>query len=228
VGLIVGLIVRLIVGSATLETYCGPKDGKGPGNVWGPGNPLGFRNPGGPGNFGIPRTCGSERAQRTMRVWEPLRGLRIPAGPTSPYFLYFFKYNCQPIASSALLHFPGSLFESPWDPLGQSYNCDMAWSQPLTGQSYNRDTARLRPYSTFLSPSGACDLPFAGPHLMCMIWSSRAPLEPARAPGPMTLSPVSPPLQGPACLTPFHPCASIQKKKKDPQITKEKKHEKET
>jgi hypothetical protein len=167
-----------------LKNYCGPEDAKGPENVWGPGNPLGFRNPGGLGNFGIPRTCGSERAQRKMRAQEPLRSLRIPGGPTSPYFLYFPKYNCQPIASSALLHFPGSLFESPWDPLGQSYNCDMAWSRPLTGQSYNRDTAGSRPYSTFLSPSGAHDLAFAGPYLMCVIWSSRALLEPARAPGP--------------------------------------------
>jgi hypothetical protein len=133
-----------------------------------------------------------------MRAREPLRGLRIPGGLTSPYFLYFLKYNCQPIASSALLHFPGSLFESPGDPLGQCYNCDMAWSRSLTGQSYNRDTAGSRPYSTFLSPSGARDLAFAGPHLMRVICSFRAPLEPATVPGPMTLSPVSPRLQGPA------------------------------
>jgi hypothetical protein len=165
----------------------------GPGTLWGSGTP------GGPENFGISRTCGSKWAQRTMRAREPLRGLRIPGSPTSPYFLYFLEYNCQPIASSALLHFPGSLFESPWDPLGQSYNCDIAWSRPLTGQSYNRDTAGSRPYSTFLSPSGARDLTFAGPHLMRMIWSSRASLEPAKALGPMTLSPVSSPLQGPAC-----------------------------
>jgi hypothetical protein len=163
----------------------------GPGTLWGSGTP------GGPGNFGIPRTCGSERAQRTMR--EPLWGLRIPGGPTSPYFLYFLKYNCQPMASSALLHFPGSLFESRWDPPGQSYNCDKAWFQPLTGQSYNRDTAGSWPYFTFLSPSGARDLAFTGRHLMRVIWSSRAPLEPARAPGLVTLSLVSPPLQGPAC-----------------------------
>jgi hypothetical protein len=152
----------------------------GPGTLWGSGTP------GGPGNFGIPRTCRSKR------------GLRIPGAPTSPYFLYFLKYHCQPIDSLALLHYPGSLFESPWDPLGRSYNCDMAWSRLLTGQSYNRDTAGSRPYSTFLSPSGARDLAFAGPHLMSVIWYSRAPLEPARAPSPVTLSPVSPPLQGPA------------------------------
>ena len=35
---------------------------------------------------------------------------------------------------------------------------------------------------------------FPGPHLMHMIWSSRAPLEPAGAPGPITLLPLLPPL----------------------------------
>jgi hypothetical protein len=148
-----------------------------------------------------------------MRAREPLRGLRIPGGPTSPYILYFLKYNCQPIASSALFHFPGSLFESPGDPLGQSYNCDMAWSRPLTGQSYNRDMAGSWPYSTFL------DLVFADPHLMRVIWSSRAALEPARAPGPITLSPVSPPLQGPDLGSPgalYRP----SKRQKAPKLAK--------
>jgi hypothetical protein len=158
----------------------------------GPGILGGSGTPGGPQNFEIPKTCGSEKAQGTMRAREPFRGLRIPGGPTSPYFLYFFKYNCQQTASSALLHFPGSLPESPWDPLGQSYDWDMAWSRPSTGQSYNRDTAGSWPYSTFLSPYGAHDLAFAGPHLMRVIWSSRALLEPSRASGPWLCHPCHP------------------------------------
>jgi hypothetical protein len=75
--------------------------------------------------------------------------------------------------------------------------------------------AESRPYSTFLSPSGAHDLAFAGPHLMRVIWSSQAPLEHARAPGPVTLSPVSPPLQGPACTRLITFCQTNKEIKND-------------
>jgi len=81
-----------------------------------------------------------------------------------------------------------------WVPLGQTYNWDMAWSQSLTGKCYNQNTAGSWPYTTFLGPCGARDLAFPGPHLMRVFWSSRAPLEPARAPGPITLLPLLPPL----------------------------------
>jgi hypothetical protein len=142
---------------------------------------------GGPGTLWGSETPGAEGILESKDLWEQegtknnkgpgtFEGPENPWRPDKPIFLYFFKYNCQPIASLALLHFPGFFFESPWDPLGQSYNCDMGWSRPLTGQSYNRDTAGSRPYSTFLSPSGrAHDLAFTGPHLMRVIWSSGPP-----------------------------------------------------
>jgi hypothetical protein len=111
-------------------TLVDPRTLGGLGMFGGPGTLTGSETPGGSQKFGIPRTCGSEKAQGTMRAWEPFRGPRIPGGPTSPYFLYFLKYNCQPTASSALLHFPGSLPESPWDPLGQSYDGAEIWPGP--------------------------------------------------------------------------------------------------
>jgi hypothetical protein len=119
----------------------------------------------GPGTFGV------------YESWRPIKPL---------FFSYFPKFDSTN-SHFGLITLPRVLSRTPLGPFGP--NLQQRYGQLSTGQSYNWNKARSWPYTTFLCPSGAHDLAFSGPNFMHMIWSSRAPLEPARAPGPVTLSP---------------------------------------
>jgi hypothetical protein len=66
----------------------------------------------GPREFLNPKDLWKQEGTKNNESPETFEGPENPWRPNKPIFLYFLKYICQPIASSALLHFPGYFLES--------------------------------------------------------------------------------------------------------------------